>query len=102
MKQITNQQKKELFQVLIPYFESKPEDKWLVGTMRASGDRYCAMGFIISDFTVFTVDLIRFLTSEENGYSNLVAANDKVTYQHLLTPKQRVLAYLNDQVNSLK
>jgi hypothetical protein len=101
MKQITNQQKKELFQVLIPYFESKPEDKWVVGKMHASGDCHCAMGFIIYDFTPYTSHFIRCLTAEKSGYNNLVAANDKSSYRHLLTPKQRVLAYLDDQVKSL-
>ncbi len=104
MKQITNQQKKELFQVLIPYFESKPEDQWCTGMYNTEDGRHCALGFLSVDFSkgvYFGGDVFIIVNRASKYELAIVNDNKNVKYEHLPTPKQRVLAYLNDQVKSL-
>jgi len=104
MKQITNQQKKELFEVLIPYFESKPEKSWIIGNRSIFG-KHCALEFLDADFNGVNnkVTRITIMATVKNNFDcELVRANNGDTYTHLGMPKQRVLAYLRDQVESLK
>ena len=90
---------------LIAFYEAIPEEKWTTDYYIDENNCRCAIGHLRPD-VVFSDDLdfekeekwISKITGEHVGH--LVSANDRINPKYpQLSPKQRVLACLNDLKN---
>lgn len=79
--------------------EIKPEEKWCTNKYFDSGGKRCAIGHLKKDFQEYgNVEMtVRRLTGDWG--CNLAEVNDGRTGYKQPTPKQRVLAYLKDEIN---
>ncbi len=92
-----NQKKKELFELLVQYYDLKPELDWCTGGYHNGYGAHCAIGHLLIDFErPEVVATFRLITK------NVIAVNDKINSRYQQpTPKQRVIAYLNDEIKKL-
>ena len=77
----------------IKKFEAIPEDQWTTGSFRDEHGRKCALGHCLTlhEEQAALISLLRYTTSEIND-------GERDRYQQP-TPKQRILAALNDVKN---
>lgn len=101
-----NQKKKELFELLVEYYSLKPEDKWCMKITHKTNGVSCAIGHLDRDFGGLhnkVIQTVRHISGPGVLHSGLIEANDNnlIRYQHLSTPKERVIAYLEDEIKKL-
>lgn len=94
-----NQKKKELFELLVQYYELKPEESWCTRNYNDYHGKCCAIGHLKQEFGDYGV--VERTVRSLCGIS-LILVNDRDTTRYQQpTPKQRVIAYLNDEIKNL-
>lgn len=94
----------ELLELLITYYESKPNNEWTCGMMQTSKKECCAVGFTRVDFPFnpkarwnhlapSKIEKILFKVAP-----TIIRENDGAIASSILHPKERTIKYLKDRI----